>query len=146
MADEFSELSFKEDLAEVLSLPESSRWKIESVGPLEVYVTLSSEKAPDNLFQARLLWNAYPTEPPSLKFRDPASGRLDLPTAWPEIRGFRPASLDACVNWCSEGFTLHPEWKNDPNVKWNPQGNALLRTLRRMQREFDEFFVKRFQQ
>jgi hypothetical protein len=146
MADEFSELSFKEDLAEVLSLPESPRWKIESVGSLEVYVTLSSAKEPDNPFQARLLWNVYPTEPPSLKFRDPSTGRLDLPTAWPEIRGFRPTSLDACVNWCSEGFTIHPEWKNDPNIKWNPQGNALLRTLRRMQREFDEFFVKRFQQ
>jgi len=146
MPDEFSELSFKEDLAEVLSLAESSRWKIESVGSLEVYVTLSSVKAPDNLFQARLLWNAYPTEPPSLKFRDPGSGRLDLSTAWPEVRGFRPGSLDACVNWCSEGFTIHPEWKNDSNTKWNSQGNALLRVLRVMQREFDEFFVKRFQQ
>jgi hypothetical protein len=146
MADEFSELSFKEDLAEVHALPESSRWKIETIGPLEVYVTLSSEKAPDNLFQARLFWNAYPTEPPSLKFRDPATGRLDLPTAWPEVRGFRPGNLDACVNWCSEGFTTHPEWKNDPNTKWNSQGNALLRVLRVMQREFDQFFVKRFQQ
>ena len=146
MADEFSELSFKEDLAEVLSLPESSRWKIESFAPLGLHVTLSSKLAPDNLFQAQLLWTAYPTEPPSLKFRDSDSGRLDLPTAWPEIRGFRPGSLDACVNWCSEGFTTHPEWKNDPNIKWNSQGNALLRVLRVMQREFDEFFVKRFQQ
>lgn len=146
MADEFSELSFKEDLAEVLSLPESSRWKIEAVGSLEVYVTLSSAKAPDSFFQARLLWNVYPTDPPSLKFRDPATGRLDLPTAWPEIRGFRPTNLDACVNWCGEGFVAHPEWKNDANAKWNPQGNALLRVLRIMQREFDECFVKRFQQ
>jgi hypothetical protein len=146
MADEFSELTFTEDLAEVLSLPEASRWKIEHVGSLEVHVALSSVKVPADVFNVRLYWNSYPMEPPSLKFRDPATGRIDLPTAWPEVRGFRPANLDACVNWCSEGFVTHPEWKNDPNTKWNPQGNALLRVLRLLQREMDEFFVKRFQQ
>jgi hypothetical protein len=146
MADEFSELTFKEDLTDVLSLAEASRWKIEHIGSLELYVTLSSEKAPTDVFNVRLYWNLYPTEPPSLKFRDPGTGRIDLPTAWPEVRGFRPGNLDACVNWCSEGFVAHPEWKNDPNKKWNPQGNALLRVLRLLQREMDEFFVKRFKQ
>jgi hypothetical protein len=146
MADAFSELSFKEDLDEVLSLPECSRWKIEHVGPLEVYVDMSPANVPSEVFQARLFWDAYPTDPPSLKFRDPATGRLDLPSAWPEIRGFRPTSLDACVNWCSEGFAAHPEWKTDADKKWNPQGNPLLRVLRLLQREFDEYFVKRFQQ
>lgn len=147
MADEFSRLSFNEDLDEVLSAPEALRWKIQRIDDeLEVYVDLSSEKLPDEVFQARLFWNVYPAEPPSLKFRDPTTGRLDMPTAWPEMRGFRPTNLDACVNWCSEGFIAHPEWKNDPNIKWNPQGNALLRVLRLLQRELDESLVKRFQQ
>jgi hypothetical protein len=95
------------------------------------------------VFQARLLWTEYPGQPPSLKFRDPATGRLDLPTAWPIVRGFRPASLDACVSWCAEGFNLHPEWRTDPKLRWVPHGNVLLKVLRILQGELDEFFQGR---
>jgi hypothetical protein len=58
-------------LEEALLADDSKRWKIEKVGPLEVYVMLASIKDPHELFQARLLWREYPGEPPSLKFRDP---------------------------------------------------------------------------
>src|SRR5438093_7514069 len=146
MGDELSELNFAQDLAEALKVADAQRWKIEKVAALEIYVENSSVKAPEEIFQARLLWNSYPGEPPSLKFRDPKSGRLDLPTAWPAVRGFRPSSLDACVNWCLEGFALHPEWKNDPNLKWNSTGNSLLRVLRILQNEMDERFCGRFKQ
>lgn len=146
MVDELSELNFTQDLEEVLRIDDAQRWKIEKVGVLEVYVGIYSIKAPEDGFQVRLFWNVYPSESPSLKFRDPQSGRLDLPTAWPMVRGFRPASLDACVNWCIEGFSLHPEWKNDSNLKWNPIGNVLLRVLRTLQREMDEYFNGRFKQ
>src|ERR1700732_2156434 len=147
MTDELSGLNFEEDLKQASEVPEAYRWKIQKAGPLELYVDLSSEKSPQEFFQARLLWVTYPGEsPPSLKFRDPTTGRIDLATAWPVVRGFRPASFDACVNWCAEGFALHPEWKNDPNVKWNPAGNPILRTLRNLQNEMDRHFQGRFRQ
>jgi len=145
MSDELSELNFQQDLDEVLHVEDAQRWKIEKVGTLEIYVELSSVKAPEEKFQARLLWSAYP-DVASLKFRDQKSGRLDLSTAWPIVRGFRPASFDACVNWCAEGFGLHPEWKNDPDKKWHLVGNAMLKTLRILQSEMDDYFGGRFKQ
>src|SRR2546423_1509252 len=78
------------------------------------------------VFQLRLLWNRYPDDPPSLKFRETESGRLDAPKSWPQVPGFRPNTLDACVSYCSEGFALHPEWRSDPHYRWDPRGNPLL--------------------
>lgn len=144
MSDQLSELNFQQDLEEALLADDAKRWKIERCGILEVYVTLASIKDPDNLFQARLHWRVYPGEPPSLKFRDPETGSLSNPRAWPQARGFRPQSLDACVNWCEEGFNLHPEWRTDTNRKWNSTGNALLKVIRRLQNELDFHFTTRF--
>ena len=126
-----------------LALDEAARWKVAQLGTLELLVDLKSAKFPAETFQARLLWPEYPGVA-SLKFRDSATGRLDVPTAWPVVRGFRPQTLDACVNWCLEGFTIHPEWRNDPNYKWNPSGNAILRTLRTLQNELDDHCTGRF--
>jgi hypothetical protein len=145
MPDEVSNLNLQQDYDEVLTSDDASRWHLEKPGDLEVLVTISPKSAPQEVFQARLLWNSYPSDlPPSLKFRDPATGRLDLASAWPEIRGFRPTSLDACVNYCAEGFGIHPEWKNDPNCRWVPTGNVLLKVLRILQKEFDNHFTRRF--
>jgi hypothetical protein len=143
---ELSKLNMKEDFEKVLACPEVSRWKLEKPEPLEVWASMYPLSHPEKTFQARLLWNLYPDQPPSLKFRDPSTGSLDLPTAWPVIRGFRPDSLDACVNWCSEGFKLHPEWNNDLNKRWDPRGNVLLKVLRILQEEMDENFQRRFGQ
>lgn len=144
MSYDLSELNLEEDFQKVLALPEASRWKLENAERLEVWATMYSANRPEESFQARLLWNEYPgRQPPSLKFRDPSSGRLDLPTAWPVVRGFRPASLDACVNWCLEGFTLHPEWRNDPRLRWDSRRNVLLKVLRILQGELDDHFQKR---
>ena len=112
--------------------------------PLEVFATVSPAGKAGEVFQARLLWDMYPDQPPSLKFRDPVTGRLDQPAAWPQVRGFRPASLDACVNWCAEGFIVHPEWRNDPKLRWDPRGNVLLKVLRILQDELDYYFQGRF--
>jgi hypothetical protein len=146
MADELSELNLAQDVEEVLRVEDSPRWKLEKVAPLELHVGMSSVKHPQEVFQSRLLWKAYPGEPPSIKFRDPHSGRLDLPTAWPVARGFRPANLDACVNYSVEGFALHPEWAKDANLRWNPSGNPLLKALRILQRELDTSCTGRFKQ
>lgn len=143
MTDELSKLNLKDDFAEATEAPDAPRWKLEMPGDLEILATMSPGGVPNEAFQARLMWNKYPDEAPSLKFRDPATGRLDLPQAWPQARGFRPQSLDACVNWCAEGFQLHPEWRNDPRWKWNSSGNPLLWVLRRLQEELDEYFQGR---
>ena len=143
MSDQLSVLNLRDDHAEASSTADASRWKLDMPSEMEVLVTL--KPAPDDqIYQARLLWNRYPDAPPSLKFRDPVTGRLDLPQAWPQCRGFRPASLDACVNWCSEGFAIHPEWVNDLRYRWNPAGNPLLWVLRQLQEELDEHYQGRF--
>lgn len=143
MCDQLSMLNFEQDLAEASLAEDAKRWKIEVAGPLEVYVTLASVKDPTTMFQARLLWKAYPGEPPSLKFRDSSTGSLTSSSAWPVARGFRPQSLDACVNYCAEGFALHPEWRTDPNLRWSSDGNVLLRIVRRLQAELDYHYTGR---
>lgn len=144
MSDELSKLNLKDDFEEVLSVFDSGQWKLEMLGDLEVLAIMHSVKAPSELFQARLLWTKYPDLPPSLKFRDPATSRLDLPQAWPIVPGFRPQSLDACVNYCAEGFALHAEWQQDPRFRWDPSNNPLLRVLRTLQEELDEHYQGRF--
>lgn len=145
MVDELSELNLREDFEKALLVPEASRWKLQMPGPLENWCALGPGGAPAEEFQARLLWTVYPDQPPSLKFRDPDTGRLDLPSAWPKVRGFRPPSLDACVNWTLEGFNLHPEWRNDARYRWDPRGNRLLFVLRTLQSELDDYFEGRHQ-
>lgn len=144
MPDEIAALNLGDDLREALACADAARWKLESPSPLEVWVSMSPASNPEEVFQARLLWTQYPESPPSLKFRDPATGRLDLPSAWPNVRGFRPTSLDACVNWCAEGFNLHPEWRSDPRLRWDSRGNVLLKVLRILQDELDNHFQGRF--
>ena len=144
MSDELSRLNLQEDFEKVLSCEDSLRWELEKPGPLEVWASLYPTGDPKEVFQARLLWRVYPDEAPSMKFRDPLTGRLDIATAWPVVRGFRPANLDACVNWCLEGLNLHPEWKSDPRFRWDPRGNVLLRVLRTLQDELDNEFQGRY--
>ncbi len=145
MNEELSGLNLQEDFEKALSSEDAARWQLAKPGPLEVLATMTPAGQQDS-FQARLHWSAYPDAPPSLKFRDPTTGRLDMATAWPQVRGFRPGSLDACVNWCAEGFTLHPEWRTDPRLRWDSRGNALLKVLRILQDELDNHFQGRYRQ
>lgn len=145
MDQQLSELNLQEDFEKVLACPDAQRWKLEKTGSLEVLSLMSPATHSQESFQARWLWADYPGQPPSFKFRDPETGRLDLPCAWPIVRGFRPNNLDACVNWCAEGFNLHPEWRTDPKYRWDPRGNVLLKVLRILQSELDEHFQGRFQ-
>lgn len=140
MNTELSELNLKDDYERVLTLPEAKRWVLERPAVLEVWATMAPASAPMERFQARLFWKEYPVEAPSLKFRDPATGRLDVTAAWPRIRGFRPTNFDACVNYSAEGFQLHAEWKRDPRYRWSPVGNVLLKVLRILQDEFDNHY------
>lgn len=143
MCGSLSDMCLAEDFAKVQVLAEASRWDLRLDG-LAVAVVLFSLSDPSERYKAILRWTEYPGQVPSLKFADIASGRIDLPQAWPIVRGFRPSSLDACVNWCAEGFALHPEWRADPRYRWNPHGNPLLRVLRTAQDEMDCFYSGRF--
>lgn len=143
MGADLSAMNLADDLAEVRSTEDAARWEITLPSPMEIHVTLSPASTPGERFHARLLWTAYPTEPPSLKFRDLATGALDRPQAWPKVRGFRPASLDSCVNYCAEGFALHPEWRTDARYRWETHGNVLLKVLRTLQDELDHHFTGR---
>ena len=144
MPEELSKLNFDEDLKEVLSLSEAEKWKLQAPGGLEVLATLSPASVAGEVFQARLHWQIYPDQAASMKFRDPETGRLDARQAWPTGSGFRPDQFDMCVNFTSEGFTTHPEWKNDLAKRWDPRGNALLKSLRMLQSHLDEHFNGRY--
>lgn len=135
-----AEMNLKDDFEQASSIPEACRWRLEKPGPLEVWATLHPASHPQELFQARLLWSDYPGSPPSLKFRDLETGRLDLKRAWPITVGTRPDSFVSCVNYCAEGFGLHAEWKNDPRYRWDSRGNVLLKVLRLLQEELDETY------
>jgi hypothetical protein len=79
-----------------------------------------------------------------VKFVDPETGRLDVPTAWPTGSGFRPPN-DICANWCSEGYDTHPEWRTDTATRWKVRGNALLEIVRTLQLNLDIHFTGRHQ-
>src|SRR5580658_8822339 len=108
MSDDLSALNLRDDFTELQMTEDAKRWELELPAPLEVWAKMSSSSKPEEVFQLRLLWERYPDGLPSLKFRELATGRLDQPKAWPQVPGFRPNSLDACVNYCSEGFAFHP--------------------------------------
>jgi hypothetical protein len=138
-----SEMNLRDDVAAALTAEDASHWVLVHPNPMEVWATFSPTQSPGETFQARLAWDRYPADPPSLKFRDPATGRLDLPRAWPQLPGFRPGSLDTCVSWTGEGARLHPEWAGDPRFRWDPSGNVLLKVLRILVSNFDTSFQGR---
>lgn len=137
MSMELSEMNFQDDLEEVLGMVDAARWVIVNPVSLEIWVVMHSTSMLQEEFQVRLLWDKYP-DVPSMKFRDQDTGRLDMSSAWPQIPGFRPKTHDACVNWCKEGFDLHPEWLKDPKFCWDNRGNVMLKVLRILQQELDD--------
>lgn len=139
-----SDIAFEDDLRAAETTEGAARWKLERGAHQELFVTLSPEAQPGELYQVRLVWRSYPLDAPSLKFRDSKTGSLSDPKMWPNVRGFRPTNLDACVNYCAEGFNMHPEWRNDPKFSWRAEGNVLLRVLRILQSEMDDHYNGRF--
>jgi len=145
MVSELSKLNFADDLADARQAPDASRWALDHRGDLEVWATVSPEGHDADTFIARLLWLEYPGDnPASVKFVDPATGRLDVPTAWPQADSFRPQSFDICANWTAEGFGLHPEWRQDARLRWRVDGNVLLKTLRILVDQIDVSYQGRF--
>jgi hypothetical protein len=137
-------MNFSDDLKAASAVADAARWKLEYKGGLELWANVSPREAAGENFIARLFWADYPgNRPPSVKFVDSATGRLDVPKAWPKANGFRPASLDICANWTAEGFNIHPEWAQT-DARWVATGNVILRVLRILQSELDASFAGRF--
>lgn len=143
MSDSVSALNLGEDLERVRTAPESTRWELARKGPLEVWVTVWPISRPDEKFTAKLAWTEYPSQPPSVKFVDPASGRTDVRSAWPLFPNVRLNEQDICQSWTLEGYNVHPEWRNDLRFKWDPRGNVLLKTIRTLQERLDDGFQGR---
>lgn len=131
MATELELALFKEELEGVRSLKEAPRWQLErddSV-PLGLFVVMHPASDLKQLYKARLRWSNY-FGPFSLKFVNMTTAADNDPSSWPKCHGFRPGSLDACLQITAEGHGLHPEWTHSaatrfPNVEL-PMQFALL--------------------
>ena len=144
MPSDFEHSLFGEELSEVRALPEASRWKLErddSV-PLGLTVELYSLKDPKELYLARLRWNDY-LKPPSLKFLNRETSADNDATAWPQCRGFRPSSHDACVSWSAEGHGHHPEWANSTRAAYPELESPMQFVLLTLQYELDTSYTGR---
>jgi hypothetical protein len=137
-------LNFEDDLKAASEARDAARWKFDRRGDLELWVAVSPVGSEADVFIARLLWLDYPGDrPPSVKFVEPETGRLDVAKAWPMANGFRPGSYDICANWTAEGFAVHPEWTSSDN-RWNAAGNVVLKVTRFLQQELDNSYSGRF--
>jgi hypothetical protein len=143
VSSSFEAEAFRDDFDAIAQCEDASRWSLVLAGPLEVWATLAPATATNELFQARLEWARYPDEPPSVLFRDPDTGRLDVPNAWPTGGPVRPMT-GLCVSYTREGFALHPEWRNDPTCRWSSVGNVLLKVIRNLQSDLDSSYSGRF--
>jgi len=144
MASDFELSLFEQELIEVRALPESSRWTLErdEAVPLGLIAQMYSVKDPEALYLARIRWVSY-LKPPSLKFLNRQTRADNDPTAWPQCRGFRPSSLDACVSWTAEGHGLHPEWANSTRAAYSEPEAPMQFALLTLQHELDTTYTGR---
>jgi hypothetical protein len=146
METSLDKLIFDQDLEGVSKAEEAVRWTIEHVDLLAVKVTLSPRSSPEEKYEARLQWSAYPGQPPSLAFYRSGTDIVNDPCAWPNCSGFRPSSLDSCVHWTAEGHRLHPEWASAAATRWPTSGNALFRAICFLQDTLDYSYYGRHRQ
>lgn len=143
--DSFDTLALRADfdrLPVVTDREPADTWSAELVRALEVWVTFTPSNHTTERFCARLAWDRFPDHAPSVLFRDPATGRLDVPDAWPTGGPFRPMA-GLCVNYTREGFAMHPEWVSDARLRWRTDGNVLQKVIRLMQDSFDHEYAGR---
>lgn len=144
MAPDFELSLFASELSQVRRLPEADRWKLDRdvTVPLGITVEMSPASAPDEKYLARLVWRDY-FGPPSLKFLNLVTKAETDCTAWPQCRGFRPSSLDACVTWTAEGHQLHPDWKTADRTAFKSPEAPMQFALLTLQHEMDTTYTGR---
>jgi len=101
--------------------------------PESYWLVLRPKSAPRETYYARVIWRAYPDQPPSVRFHDGIDGRYDIARAWPLVAGYRIQGVwDICQPFTAEGFTAHPEWPASPH-RWVSTGNPFLFVAQNLQ-------------
>lgn len=135
MSESEARLALESDVAELRSAGSERGWVIVGHNDLVVVVDLVSRIDREG-YRLRLSCDGYPDRAPSIKPIDPVTGSADDIRAWPSCDGFRPVG-DICMPLTAEGFALHPEWMNDPALRWVSTGNPILRVLEELQAQLD---------
>lgn len=144
MATEIELALFEQELLDVGSLEEASRWQLERDNsvPLGLLAVMHPFSHPDHLYKARLRWQDF-FGPFSLKFIDMETNTETNPKAWPRCSGFRPGSLDACIPITSEGQALHPEWARSSATRFPNVEVPIQFALRQLQAILDNSYEGR---
>jgi hypothetical protein len=100
------------------------------------WLELHPSSEPSEAYFVRLLWTAYPHQPPSVKFANSIGGDISDPRAWPVIEGYRASSFDICKPFTAEAFALHAEWKVGP-LAWDARGNPFLFVVQTLQNDLN---------
>jgi hypothetical protein len=110
--------------------------------PAVYWLTMRPRTHRDERFVARVEWEAYPYEPPSIKFATHVRGSLNATSAWPVMTGYRAGSFDICRPMCKEGYGIHPEWRQG-STAWPIDGNPFLWVVHTLQFHLDNDYQGR---
>ena len=135
MSESEARLALAADVAELRAAGTERGWVIVGHEELVVVVDVVS-RIDGEPYRLRLSCDGYPDKAPSIKPIDRTTGQSDNIQAWPSCEGFRPVG-DICMPLTAEGFALHPEWMNDPALRWISTGNPILRVLEELQAQID---------
>ncbi len=126
-------LNLAKDLEQVGAVAGGAGWDVSSPDKLTVEISIRSSVDGER-YSLHFRCTDYPDQPPSIVCFDKASGSHQVRSAWPQCQGFRAdSSWDLCLPLSAEGFKVHPEWQNDPQKRWNSNGNPLLRVIDEIQ-------------
>jgi hypothetical protein len=135
MSESEALLALAADVEETRTGAAERGWAVQTHDGLVVVLDLTSA-VDKEVYRLQLACLGYPDRAPSITLVDPATGRSNVVRAWPACDGFRPPT-DICMPLSAEGFVVHPEWMNDPALRWSSSGNPLLRVLEEIQAHLD---------
>jgi len=110
--------------------------------PAVYWLTMRPASHPAERYFARVGWEAYPYNHPSIKFATGVRGALNVTSAWPVMTGYRPTSFDICRPISKEGFAIHPEWA-EGSTAWPTEGNPFLWVAQTIQFHLDNDYQGR---
>jgi hypothetical protein len=128
-----AELNLAKDLEQVRAVAAGAGWEVNSPDKLTVEISICSSIDGER-YWLRFRCTGYPDQPPSIACFDKESGSQQVRNAWPKCQGFRAdGPWDLCLPLSAEGFNAHPAWRDDPKMRWNPNGNPLFRVIDELQ-------------
>ena len=133
MSEVQAELNLAKDLEQIQAIAAEAGWEVSSPDKLVVEVSVRSSVDGER-YWLRFRCAGYPDQPPSIACFDKGAGSQQVRSAWPQCQGFRADNTwDLCLPLSVEGFNAHPAWRDDPKVRWNANGNPLLRSIEELQ-------------